>query len=226
MERKFFNDAEGWSREEIRQHQLRKLKEQVSYLNGSSPYYKRVFKEHGITGETIKTLDDLKKIPFSDKYIIGESQDKYPPFGEFLCVPEAEIVRFFRTSGTTFEPRNFAYTWNDWWNIATEAMARVKWSIGIRPEDKAFMAFPYSTFVSLWSAHYACEKLGCMVIPGGGISTKERLLLMKNMKATVLCGTPTYVYRLATAAQEDGIDIRDIPMRIINTGGEPLAAVP
>ncbi|MBW1803234.1 MAG: AMP-binding protein, partial [Deltaproteobacteria bacterium] len=78
----------------------------------------------------------------------------------------------------------------------------------------------------LWTSHYACEKIGCMVIPGGGTSTLERLNLMRNMKATVLCATPTYAYHLANTTKEEGIDIREIPMRIIHTGGEPLAAVP
>ena len=101
MARKFFNDAEGWSKEEIREHQLRRLKEQVAYLNNSSPHYRRLFKENGIAPEMFKSLGDLKMVPFTDKYIMGESQDRFPPFGEFLCVPEREIVRFFRTSGTT-----------------------------------------------------------------------------------------------------------------------------
>jgi phenylacetate-CoA ligase len=102
----------------------------------------------------------------------------------------------------------------------------MKYAIGVRPEDRAFIAFPYSTFIALWTAHYACEKIGCMVIPGGGISTRERLHLMRDMKVTHLHATPTYAYRLANVAEEEGIDIRSIPLKIIQTGGEPLAAVP
>ena len=98
MERKFWNDVEGWSRDEIKGDQLTKLKQQVRYLNENSTYYGRIFKANGIAPEMFKSLDDLKRIPFIDKHIIGESEDKYPPFGEFLCVPEREIVRFFRTT--------------------------------------------------------------------------------------------------------------------------------
>jgi phenylacetate-CoA ligase len=226
MEKRFFNDVEGLAREDIQTLQLDRLKKQVGYLADRSAYYRQVFQEHRISAENFKSLDDLKRIPFTDKYMVGESQERVPPFGEFLCVPEREIVKYFRTSGTTFRPRNFAYTWDDWWNVAVEVMARLKYSTGVRPEDRVFVAFPYSTFITLWNAHYACEKIGCMVIPGGGTSTKERLHLMKDMKVTVLCATPTYAYRLANAAREEGMDIRDIPLKLLHTGGEPLAAVP
>ncbi len=226
MDKKFWSEVETLSRAELKELQLRQLKEQIEYLYNHSPYYQRVFKECKLTPEDFKRLDDLKRIPFINKYMVGESQESHPPFGEFLCVPERDIVRYFRTSGTTLRPRNFAYSYHDWWNISCEIMARLKYSVGIRAEDRAFIAFPYSTFISLWTSHYACEKIGCMVIPGGGISTRERLNLMKDMKATVLCATPTYAHRLANVAEEEGIDIRSIPMRIIHTGGEPLAAVP
>lgn len=226
MEKKFFSEIEALSRAEIKQLQLKRLREQVEYLGRKSPYYKRVFRENKITPEDFRSLDDLKRLPFIDKYMVGKSQDNYPPFGEFLCVPEGDIVKYFRTSGTTFTPRNFAYTWEDWWDISVEVTARMRYSVGVRKEDRVFIAFPYNTFIALWTMHYACEKIGCMVIPGGGASTKERLNLMKNLKVTVLCGTPTYAYRLANVAEEEDMNIRSIPLRAIITGGEALSAVP
>ncbi len=226
MEKKFWSEVETLSRAELHELQLERLKEQVKYLNNNSTYYHRTFKENKITPEDFKSLDDLKRIPFLDKYMVGESQERHPPFGEFLSVPERDIVKYFRTSGTTLHPRNFCYTYNDWWNITCEVLARMKYAIGVRAEDRAFIAFPYSTFIALWTAHYACEKIGCMVIPGGGISTRERLHLMRDMKVTHLHATPTYAYRLANVAEEEGIDIRSIPLKTIQTGGEPLAAVP
>jgi phenylacetate-CoA ligase len=226
MQTIFWSDIESLSRTELKDLQLRQLKEQVQYLNTHSPYYKRIFKENKIAPEDIKSLDDLKKIPFVDKYMVGESQERSPWFGEFLCVPEADIVRYFRTSGTTLKPRNFAYTYHDWWDISVEVLARMMYSVDITADDRAFIAFPYSTFINLWTGHYACEKLGCMIIPGGGISTKERLKLMQDMQVTVLCATPTYANHLANVAAEIDLDIRSIPMRVIHMGGEPLAAVP
>lgn len=226
MKKDFFREIDNFSRDQIKRLQLKRLKEQVEYLYNKSPYYHRVFRDNKIIPENVRSIDELKKVPFLDKYVVGESQDRHPPFGEFLCIPEREVVRFFQTSGTTYRPRYFVYTFHDWWNISVEFMARIQYSVGVRAEDRAFLAFPYNTFVSLWSSHYACEKIGCMVIPGGGISTKERLNLMKDMKTTLLFATPTYAYHLATVAEEEGIDIRSIPLRIINTGGEPLAAVP
>lgn len=226
MKGQFWNERDAMSRSDIYGHQLQKLKEQVEYLSSHSPYYRQVFKEHHISSADIRSLDDLKRIPFTDKYQVGESQERNPPFGDILCVPEKEIVKYFRTSGTTLAPRNFAYTDHDWQGITVEIMVRLKYAVGIRPDDRVLIAFPYSTFIALWTSHYACEKMGCMVIPGGGTSTKERLNLMRNMGITVLCATPTYAHHLAAVAEEDSIDIREIPLRIIHTGGEPLAAVP
>jgi phenylacetate-coenzyme A ligase PaaK-like adenylate-forming protein len=76
VERKFWNDVEGWSREQIKGDQLTKLKEQVRYLNENSTYYGRIFKANGIAPEMFKSLDDLKRIPCIDKHIIGESEDR------------------------------------------------------------------------------------------------------------------------------------------------------
>lgn len=226
MSREFWSPFEVFSRDEISHHQLRKLKEQVNYIAENSPFYQGIFRENHISPMDIKSLDDLTKLPFTDKFMVSESQLKKPPFGEMLCVPEKDIVKYFRTSGTTLEPRNFAYTWRDWWDVAVETLTRLFWAVDVRADDKVFIAFPYSTFIALWTSHYAGEKIGCMILPGGGISTVERLHLMKKMKATVLCATPTYSNYLATAAVDEGIDIRDIPMRVIHTGGEPLSAVP
>jgi phenylacetate-CoA ligase len=226
MEKRFFSEFEAFSREEIEALQLERLEKQVAYLDQNSSYYQGIFRKEKIKSEDFKSLDDLKRIPFIDKYMVGESQERHPPFGEFLSVQEREIVKYFRTSGTTFHPRNFGYTFSDWWDITVEVMARMKYSTGVRPEDRVFIAFPYSTFISLWTSHYACEKIGCMVIPGGGTSTKERLNLMKSMKVTVLCATPTYAYHLANVARDEGLDLRDIPLKLLHTGGEPLASVP
>lgn len=226
MEKRFFSEFEALSRNEIEALQLERLKEQVAYLNDQSPYYQRIFRQEKISPKDFKSLDDVKRVPFIDKYMVGDNQDHHPPFGEFLCVQERDIVKYFRTSGTTFNPRNFAYTFSDWWDVTSGVMARLKYSTGVRAEDRVMIAFPYSTFVSLWTSHYACEKIGCMVIPGGGASTKERLNLMRAMKVTVLCATPTYAYHLAHVAREEGIDLREIPLKLIHTGGEPLASVP
>ena len=226
MEREFWNAEEAMSRHDINALQIKKMRDQVAYLSHNSPYYQRLFEKANISSEDFRTLEDLQRLPFTDKYQVGDSQERNPPFGDILCVPERDIVKYFRTSGTTLEPRNFAYSAYDWWDLTVEMMVRLKYATGLRPDDRVFIAFPYSTFIALWTSHYACEKMGCMVIPGGGTSTKERLNLMRNMKVTALCATPTYAHHLAAVAQEEGIDRGEIPLRIIHTGGEPLAAVP
>jgi phenylacetate-coenzyme A ligase PaaK-like adenylate-forming protein len=123
MEHGFFSDIEALSREEIKALQLERLKRQVEQVANHSSYYQKVFREEKIGPADFKGLDDLKRIPFIDKYMVSESQERHPPFGEFLCAKEQEIVKYFRTSGTTFHPRNFAYTFRDWWDVTVEVMA-------------------------------------------------------------------------------------------------------
>ena len=124
--------------------------------------------------------------------MMGESQSKYPMYGEYLCQPEENCIRFFMTTGTTAVPRRFAYTSYDWYNIACAAFARFVVSAGVTANDRAFIAFGYGTFIGFWAAHHGFEQLGAMVYSGGGFPSVVRLRLMKDLKATILTATPTY----------------------------------
>ncbi len=125
---------DAMSRPDIDAHQLQRLG-QVEYLSDHSPYYQKVFKEHHISSADFKSLNDLKQIPFTDKYQAVESQERNPPFGDILCVPEMDIVKYLRTRGTTLAPRNFAYSDHDWGDITVEMMVRLTYAAGVRPDD-------------------------------------------------------------------------------------------
>jgi len=119
-----------------------------------------------------------------------------------------------------------ADSWTDWewWN---ECWAYVLWSQGYRPGDRVFIPFGYNVFVAFWAGHYAAEKIGCEVVPGGVLDTQARILKIQELEATALMGTPTYLLSMAeTARSKMGLDPRELTIRKITCAGEPGAGIP
>ena len=125
--------------------------------------------------EDISSLDDIRRIPFMTRDDWMESQIADPPFGEVLAQPPAAAMRYHTTSGTSgSRPLAVLDGPKDWEWIA-EMWCYALWGFGIRPGDSVFFAFSYGTFVGFWGAHYAAEKLGCLVLPGGNMTTEARV---------------------------------------------------
>jgi len=210
----------------IRQMQLEKMKELVKWGYEKSPLYRRKFEEASFHPEDLKSWEDISKVPLltKDDY---RCQNVEPfPYGDTLCVPLDEVTVFHQTSGTTGTPVYQPDTWADWewWS---ECWATVLWAQGFRPEDRVFIPFGYNIFVAYWAGHYACEKIGCEVVPGGVLATRERLLKMKELKATAFMATPTYVLGMAeTVKKELEGDPHDWGIKKILCAGEPGALVP
>jgi phenylacetate-CoA ligase len=114
-------------------------------------------------------------------------------------------------------------SWEWWVRIWADHVYR---SAGVRPDDRVFFAFSFGPFIGFWSAFSGAERLGALVIPGGAMTTEQRLRTMIELRATVLCSTPTYAIRLAEAAQAAGIDLRGSEIRMTIHAGEPGASVP
>ena len=96
----------------------------------------------------------------------------------------------------------------------------------MRADDRVFFAFSFGPFIGFWSAFCGAERLGAMVIPGGAMTTEQRLRTILELRATVLCCTPTYAIRLAEAAQAGGFDLASSDIRLTVHAGEPGASVP
>ncbi|MHB8764542.1 MAG: phenylacetate--CoA ligase family protein, partial [Deferrisomatales bacterium] len=176
--------------------------------------------------EDVRSWDDLQRVPLltKDDY---RCQEKAPfPYGDTLCVPLDEVTEFHQTSGTTGTPVYQPDTWADWeWQ--SEAWATILWAQGFRPSDRVFLPFGYNIFIAYWCGHYAAEKIGCEVVPGGVLGTRERLMKMKELRATAFMATPTYVLGMAeTARDELGMDPRSWGIQRILCAGEPGALVP
>ena len=132
----------------------------------------------------------FQKVPKVEKSMMRSIQRKDPfPYGEALCVPLEEVVEFRQTSGTTGQPVYQPDTWQDWewW---AESWAYILYAQGFRRTDRVFLPFGYNVFVAFWAAHYAAEKMGCEVVPGGVLDTAARILKIQELRATGHDGHP------------------------------------
>ncbi len=166
----------------------------------------------GVTPEDIRSFEDVARVPTVEKSMMRDIQGKAPfPYGDALCVPLDEVTVFRQTSGTTGQPVYQPDTWQDWeWWM--ECWAYILWAQGYRPRDRVFIPFGYNIFVAFWAGHYAAEKIGCEVVPGGVLDTKARILKIRELKATAMMGTPTYILGMAeTARMKMGIDPSELP---------------
>ncbi|AVX21397.1 MAG: phenylacetate--CoA ligase family protein [Bacillota bacterium] len=207
--------TERLPREELRQKQLAALQETVKRVYEKVPFYRQAFEARGITPADIRSLEDLRFLPFTTKQ---DLRDNYP-FGLFT-VPKEELVRVHASSGTTGKPTVVGYTRQDIANWA-ELMARCLSWTGVRPEDTIQIAYGYGLFTGGLGFHYGAERLGCTVVPISGGNSKRQIMLMQDFGTNVLACTPSYALYLAEEARELGVDPRELPVRIGIFGAEP-----
>jgi phenylacetate-CoA ligase len=217
---------ETMPRDELEALQLRKLRNLLEWTDAQVPFHAKRLADAGVTVDSIKSLDDLQRIPFTTRESWMEGQLDHPPYGPILAAPEEAAIRYHLTSGTTGRtPIRVLDSMKDWEWIA-EMWCYGFWGFGIRPTDVVFFAFSYGTFVGFWGAHYACEKIGCLVLPGGNMTTEARVKQIMDMNATVVCSTPTYALRMAQEARDLGIDLADGPVKRLILSGEPAGSIP
>ena len=128
-------------RDQLRELQLDRLKKMVQYVYVSSPFHRRNFEAVGVHPDDIRSLDDIEKLPFTDKDVYNESQLKDPPYGDILCVPKEKLVRYWTTTGTTMRPRVFGTTLKDYYSYL-ETAARVLGAAGVGPGSRVAVFFP------------------------------------------------------------------------------------
>jgi phenylacetate-CoA ligase len=217
---------ETMPRAELERLQLRKLQRLVEWSDGHVPYHSKRLRNAGVTADSIRSLDDLRRIPFTTREEWMDGQIEDPPYGPILATPINKAIRYHMTSGTTGRtPIRVLDSMKDWEWIA-EMWCYGFWGFGVRPEDTVFFAFSYGTFVGFWGAHYACEKIGCLVLPGGNMTTDARVKQIVDMNATVVCSTPTYALRMAQEAKSLGIDLASGPVERLILSGEPAGSIP
>ena len=213
--------VETLSRDEILRVQLKSLRRLISYVKLNSDFYRENYRD--IEPEDIVTMEDVRKLPLIDKDVLRKSQDETKPFpfGTIPGVPTEDVTTFRQTSGTTGKPVYVPESLESWqWRV--EVWCHILWMAGFRETDRVFIPFGYNVYVAFWEAHYAAEKLGCMVVPGGALDTQARISKIREIKATALLNTPTYGLHMAEEAQKMGIDARDLGIKRMLCAGEPL----
>jgi len=203
------------SQEELKTLQLRRLQDTVMRVYYRVPMYRKKMDKLKVTPDDIKSLDDIRRLPLTTK---DDLRDNYP-FG-MLAVPEKEVVRIHASSGTTGKPTVVGYTKNDM-NTWTELVARMVTEAGVSEEDTVQICFGYGLFTGGFGLHYGCERCGASVIPASSGNTERQLMLMQDFKTTALVSTPSYALYIADVAEDIGIDLKNLKLRLGLFGGEP-----
>ncbi len=206
---------ETMSLEEMEEFQGRKLRETVRWLYERVPFSKRKLDEAGVKPDDIRSLRDLPRLPFTVK---TDLRDNYP-FG--LCaVPMKDLVRIHASSGTTGKPITGPYTAEDLDQWA-ECMARTLFAQGVRSDDICQNAYGMGLFTGGLGFYLGVQKIGACLLPTGSGLTERQIMLMKDFGSTVLFSTPTYALTIAEKADQMGVDLRALPVRVGSFGAEP-----
>jgi phenylacetate-CoA ligase len=209
------DEFETLPREAIEALQLKRLQHTLERVCATVPFYKKRFSEAGISPADVRTLDDLRRLPFTLKQ---DMRDNYP-YGLF-AVPLDQIVRIHASSGTTGKPTVVGYTKRDIDNWA-ELMARSFAAAGITRGDVIHNAYGYGLFTGGLGAHYGAERLGASVIPMSGGNTQKQMMIMQDFGSSVITCTPSYSLYLAEALKESGVDLHKLKLRVGILGAEP-----
>jgi phenylacetate-CoA ligase len=214
-------------REELQALQLLKLRRMCEWAYANAPFHRRKFDEAGFQPEQLKTLDDIRRIPFMTREEWMESIFEIPMFGDLTTTDHNHAIRYHLTSGTSGRtPIRVLDSTKDWDWIA-EMWCYGLWGFGVRPEDSVYFAFGYGSFIGFWGAHYCCEKIGALVIPGGAQTSEARVKQIIEMGVTTVCSTPTYALTLWQKAREMGIDLaKESKVNKLICSGEPAGSIP
>lgn len=207
-------EYETMGRAQLEQLQLDRLKALVKRVYEKVPFYRQAFQEKGVIPEDIKTLEDLKKLPFTTKKAL---RDNYP-FGLF-AEPMENVVRVHVSSGTTGKPVVVGYTQADiemWSNLIARCLVMAGGTKGDRVQN----SYGYGLFTGGLGVHYGAEKMGAMIVPTSGGNTHRQLMLMQDFGTTILTCTPSYAMFLADEGIAAGIDFKSLPLRIGIHGAE------
>jgi phenylacetate-CoA ligase len=208
-------EHETMPREDLEGLQLKRLRAVVERVYHLVPFYRRRMDELGVKPEHIRTLRDLRHLPYTTKQ---DLRDNYP-FGMF-AVPMDQVVRIHASSGTTGKPTPVAYTQRDLETWA-ELMARTLAAAGASRGDIVHNAYGYGLFTGGLGFHYGAERLGAAVIPVSGGQTRRQIMLLQDFGPTVIVCTPSFALYLAEVGREMDVDFRQLKLRVGIFGAEP-----
>ncbi|ARA99493.1 MULTISPECIES: phenylacetate--CoA ligase PaaK [Geobacillus] len=209
------HDIERAERSELEGLQLSRLRATAERVYERVPFYRERFDEAGVKPEDIRTLDDVRRLPFTTK---SDLRAHYP-FG-LLAVDLTQCVRLHASSGTSGKPTVVAYTKRDidhWADIVARALAIA----GGKPGDVVHNAYGYGLFTGGLGLHYGSERLGAVTVPVSGGNTERQIMIIEDFRPTIICGTPSYVLNIAERMKELGKDPRQTSLKYGIFGAEP-----
>lgn len=209
----------------LKARQWEQLTGLLSGLLPANRFYTAKFEGAGVRLPIESIAHFSETLPFTSKQELVEDQRCAPPYGGNLTFPLERYTRCHQTSGTTGSPLRWLDTPESWrWMLGN--WIEVFRAAGVGGTDRVFFPFSFGPFIGFWLAFEAAAEMGCLCLPGGGLSTGARIRSILDHGATVLCATPTYAIRLAEIAADEGVDLRDCPVRTIIVAGEPGGSVP
>ena len=208
-------EFECMDRKELEQLQLERLESTLNRVYLNVPFYRKRFDEIGFNPDDLRSLDDIRKLPFTVKNDLRENY----PYGLF-AVPLREVVRVHASSGTTGMSTVVGYTKNDiktWSNL----VGRILVAGGITADDVIQISFNYGLFTGAFGLHYGAERVGASVIPMSSGNTKRQIKIMQDFKTTALVSTPSYAMLIADTMMELGINRNSLSLKWGLFGAEP-----
>ena len=213
------------NRAAIESLQLEQLRSLVAELIPANKFYTQKLQAAGVGFDIGSLVDFSARFPFTTKAELAADQLANPPHGTNLTYPLNCYTRFHQTSGTSGAPLRWLDT-QESWDAMIESWSEIFRAANVGTGDRVMFAFSFGPFLGFWLAFESAERLGCLCLPGGGLSSAARLRMMRDNKANVLCCTPTYALRLAEVAAEEKIETRSLGIKTIIVAGEPGGSIP
>ncbi len=209
----------------VEQEQLQALRVLLGTVRAGNRYYAPLLAQAQLD-ETVPDLATfIARMPLTTKAQLVADQQAHPPYGTNLTYPLSRYTRFHQTSGTTGSPLRWLDDAESWQGLL-DNWKQVYAAAQVTAADRIFFAFSFGPFLGFWTAFEAAAQLGCLCLPGGGLSSSARLQMIRANRATVLCCTPTYALHLGAAAQAEGVDLTHSPVRALIVAGEPGGSLP
>lgn len=190
----------------------------------TNEFYRAKLHDAGIEAESVRSADDLKRLPFTTKSELAAEQQAHPPYGRLLTYSLARYSYLHQTSGTTGQPLKWLDTREDW-ETWLRCWGYVYRAAGVNENDLVFCAFSFGPYVSHWAAIDGARHVGALCLSGGGLNSEQRLRMIIDNRCTVLVCTPTYALHLAEVAEGLGLDLRSSAVRTTIHAGEPGASI-
>ena len=215
------------TRDTLVRHQAKRLNELLKFVKENNAFYSKKFSRVKVDLNELNLPQDLSTLPFTTKNELIVDQESTPPWGTALSEPLDQFTRYSQTSSTTGRPLKWLDT-SESWQWMLDCWKAVYRAARVNSEDRIFFPFSFGPFLGFWTAFEAGIQIGAHCIPAGGMTSQTRLTLIKNIRPTVICCTPTYALRLLEVARQDP-DIQHLDVtksvQALIVAGEPGGSI-